>query len=103
MKIKTRLLPKRFVSNWLLGTAIFVMGWSMYLAYLTPSSAWLFMGIIGGTLMLHLHAKIEDIDVRHTELFFGVFLTTLAIVAINMALASLGICEDTFGLLGGKG
>jgi len=101
--MKTLKLSKRFVSSWLLGTAIFVCGWSWYLSYANSASAWLFVGWMGGSVMLHLHAKVEGIDTSKTDQFFWVFLVTLLVVAIGIALTSLGIGDDVFGLLGGKG
>lgn len=96
MKLK---LSQRFVSGWLLGTALFVMGWAMYLAYVNQKPTWMFVGMSAGMVMLHLYAKTRGVNVKETELFFWAFLSTLIIIAINMSLASLGICEDTFGLL----
>ena len=95
----TRLrLPQKFVSNWLLGTAIFVMGWSIYLSY-TICLTWSFVGMMGGMIMLHLQAETEGQKLFSPWVLYPMLLTLLT-VAVNMALASLGICEDGFGLLG---
>ena len=95
MKIKR--LSQRFVSNCLLGTAIFVMGWSVYLSY-TVGTTWSFVGVMGGMLMLHLHAETEGQKLLCPWAFWPILLTLL-MVAVNMGLASLGICGDAFGLL----
>jgi len=91
-------LSQKFVSNWLLGTAVFVMSWSIYLSY-TVGVVWSFVGLMGGMAMLHLHAETEGKRVLSPWVFWTIVISLL-VVDLNMALASLGICKDAFGLLG---
>lgn len=91
-------LSKRFVSRWLLGTAWFIMAFSLWNAWRIDNPVWGIIGLFGGMLMIELHEEIEGRRIIEPGMFL-VLLLTLLTIAISLALASLGLCRDVFGLL----
>lgn len=97
--IKLR-LAQQFVSSWLLGTAFFIMAFSMWWAHSIQSQSPVMLGWFGSMLMLLLLLDIKERLKGFPCFMFWSILLFLLVVALQMALGSLGIIGDVFGLLG---
>jgi len=78
------------------------MAWSVYLGRLHPHASWEFIGGMAAFMLMGLSPVKRMTDINgfsEYQLVWWVNLTVLVLIAIEIALASLGIIPDSIGLI----